>query len=81
MTMAAMASAWRLAYVCDANTGLHGRRAPKSGVPVADISRLAEQPVDTLIVFSYGYMDEIREAVMRISGAPSRIVSMLDILK
>jgi len=81
MTMAAMASARRLAYVCDANTGLHGRLAPKSGVEVADIGRLAEQPVDTLLVFSYGYMDEIREAVMKLPGAPKRIVSMLDILK
>ncbi|MBD3918175.1 methyltransferase domain-containing protein [Paenibacillus sp. PR3] len=81
MTMAAMTSAWRIAYVCDANTGLHGLLAPKSRVPIAPINRLSEEPVDTLIVFSYGYMTEIREAVEKLSNAPQRIVSMLDILK
>ncbi|PWW06264.1 ubiquinone/menaquinone biosynthesis C-methylase UbiE [Paenibacillus cellulosilyticus] len=81
MTMAAMSSAWRISYVCDANTGLHGLLAPKSRVPVVAIDRLSEEPVDTLIVFSYGYMAEIREAVEKLPGAPKQIVSMLDILK
>ncbi|GFN31959.1 class I SAM-dependent methyltransferase [Paenibacillus xylaniclasticus] len=81
MTMAAMNSSKKLAYVCDANAGLHGRLTPKSGVPIADINQLTRQPVDTLIVFSYGYMDEIREAVAKLPGAPKSIVSMLDILK
>lgn len=81
MTMAAMTSAWRIAYVCDANTALHGRLAPKSRVPIVAIDQLSAEPVDTLIVFSYGYMTEIREAVEKLPGAPTRIVSMLDILK
>ncbi|GAB2718055.1 class I SAM-dependent methyltransferase [Paenibacillus thermoaerophilus] len=81
MTMAAMRSAGRLAYVCDANPGLHGRIAPKSGVPVAGVDRLATDPVDTLLVFSYGYMEEIAETVARLPNAPGRIVSMLDVLK
>lgn len=81
MTMAAMKSASRIAYVCDANAGLHGLLAPRSGVPIVSINRLSEEPVDTLIVFSYGYMTEIREAVEQLPGAPQRIVSMLEILK
>jgi hypothetical protein len=81
MTMAAMSSAWRMAYVCDANTGLHGRLAPKSRVLIVAINQLSKEPVDILIVFSYGYMTEIREAVEKLPNAPKRIVSMLDILK
>ncbi|EFM12991.1 Methyltransferase type 11 [Paenibacillus curdlanolyticus YK9] len=81
MTLAAMSTAGQIAYVCDANKALHGRLAPKSQVPVVDIARLAEQPVDTLIVFSYGYMAEIQEAVRKQPNAPQRIVSMLELLK
>ncbi|MWC26681.1 methyltransferase domain-containing protein [Paenibacillus sp. MMS18-CY102] len=81
MTLAAMSTAGQIAYVCDANPALHGRIAPKSQVPITGITRLAEDPVDTLIVFSYGYMAEIREAVMKQPHAPKRIVSMLDLLK
>ncbi|MBW7473385.1 methyltransferase domain-containing protein [Paenibacillus oenotherae] len=81
MTMAAMRSARLLAYACDANKGLHGRAAPKSFVPIAGIERLEEQPVDTLLVFSYGYMEEIVADVRSRRNAPATIISMLEVLK
>lgn len=80
MTMAAMRSAALLSYVCDSNRGLHGKIAPKSDVPIVGIEMLASQPVDTLLVFSYGYMDEIAAAVRAQPHAPARIISMLEVL-
>ena len=54
--------------------------APGSHVPVVAPEHLAAAPVDHLIVFSYGYMDEIREHVHEL-GAEPRLVSVLDLLR
>lgn len=81
MTMAAMRSAFLLRFVCDSNRALHGTIAPKSGVRIVGIEELVKQPVDTLLVFSYGYMDEIAAAVRRLQQPPATIVSMLEVLE
>jgi hypothetical protein len=54
--------------------------APGSHVPVVPPSRLAEAPVDDLIVFSYGYLDEIATQVHEEVAPPPRLVSVLDVL-
>jgi SAM-dependent methyltransferase len=67
-------------YLVDSNPHAHGHLAPGSHVPVVAPEHLAVAPVDHLIVFSYGYMDEIREHVHEL-GAEPRIVSLLDLLR
>ena len=69
-----------IAYLCDRSGHAHGLLAPKSHVPICAPSRLAEDPVDELIVFSYGYMDEIRDQLERELPVMPRLVSMLDLL-
>lgn len=69
-----------IAYLCDRSPHAHGLLAPKSHVPICPPSRLAEDPVDELIVFSYGYMDEIREQLERELPVMPRLISMLDLL-
>jgi SAM-dependent methyltransferase len=69
-----------VAYLCDRSPHAHGRLAPKSHVPICAPSRLAEDPVDELIVFSYGYMDEIREQLERELPVVPRLTSVLDLL-
>ena len=49
-------------------------------MPICPPSRLAEDPVDELIVFSYGYMDEIREQLERELPVVPRLTSVLDLL-
>lgn len=80
MTLAAMQSAGKLNYLCDSNPAFHGRQTPKTHVPIVPPEKLAEDPVDVLLVFSFGYIDEIREKVAAFPHAPARIVSLLEIL-
>jgi SAM-dependent methyltransferase len=69
-----------LDYLVDSNPHAQGQLAPDSHVPVVAPEHLAAAPVDHLIVFSYGYMDEIREHVHELGAAP-QLVSLLDLLR
>jgi SAM-dependent methyltransferase len=69
-----------LAYLCDQNASFHGLMAPKSHVPVVSPDRVTADPVDELIVFSFGYMDEIRRQYADFQSRGGRLVSMLDLL-
>ncbi|BBI36131.1 class I SAM-dependent methyltransferase [Cohnella abietis] len=80
MTMAAMQSAHKLSYVCDNNTSFHGFLTPKSNVIVKPPKYLEENPVDILLVFSFGYLQEIKEAVSAFNNAPKEVISMLEVL-
>lgn len=80
MTLAAMNSAGKLSYVCDQNPNFCGRVTPKSHVPVVLPSKLSEDPVDVLLVFSFGYIEEIRTQIAGMKNGPAKIVSMLEVL-
>lgn len=70
-----------LAYLCDRNTGIHGRYTPVSHVPVVPPEQVLADPVDEVVVFSYGYMEEIRAALRAYEARGGRFVSMLDLLR
>ncbi len=70
-----------IAYLCDRSPHAHGTLAPKSHVPICDPRRLADDPVDEVIVFSYGYLDEIREQLASELPAMPRLTSVLDLLR
>jgi SAM-dependent methyltransferase len=67
-------------YLVDRNPHAHGHVTPGSHVSVVAPEHLVSAPVDHLIVFSYGYLDEIREHVREL-GVEPRIVSVLDLLR
>jgi SAM-dependent methyltransferase len=67
-------------YLVDRNPHAHGHLAPGSHVPVVAPEHLADHPVDHLVVFSYGYMDEIREHAREL-GCDAELVSVLDLLR
>jgi SAM-dependent methyltransferase len=67
-------------YLVDRNPHAHGHVAPGSHVPVVAPEHLADNPVDHLIVFSYGYIEEIREHVHEL-GSEAELVSVLDLLR
>jgi len=69
-----------LSYICDQNPSFHGLLAPKSHVPVVAPSRLIDDPVDEVIVFSFGYMDEILRTLAPHVERGGTVVSMLDLL-
>lgn len=80
MTMAAMRHGQSFRYLADRKPKHPGALTPKSGVPVVPISRLAEDRVDDVLVFSYGYMNEIRADLAPMGYRPEQLTSMLDVL-
>lgn len=69
-----------IAYVCDGNAAFHGKLMPGSRVPVVAPSQLRSEPVDEVIVFSYGYIDEIRASQADVEATGTRFTSLIDLL-
>ena len=80
MTLAAMRSAPKLKYLVDKKPKRPGLVAPKSGVPLVSLDELASNPVDAILVFSFGYIDEIRREVSALGYQPDQFYSLLDVL-
>ena len=80
MTLAAMRSAPKLKYLVDKKPKRPGIVAPKSGVPLVSLDELASNPVDAILVFSFGYIDEIRREVSALGYQPDQFYSLLDVL-
>jgi SAM-dependent methyltransferase len=80
MTMGAMTNASQLRYLVDKKPKRPGLLAPKSGVPVVGLDVLSTNPVDEIIVFSFGYFDEIRDEVGQMGYRPEQFHSLIDIL-
>jgi SAM-dependent methyltransferase len=81
MTLAGMKSASSVSYVVDKKPKLAGGFLPKSAVPLSEVTRLAQDPVSTVLVFSFGYMDEIQRALADLGYDKARVVSMLDVIE
>jgi SAM-dependent methyltransferase len=69
-----------VAYVCDRNHDLHGLLTPGTHVPVVSPEQLVTDPVDELVVCSFGYIDEIRAQNPEFTARGGGIVSLLDLL-
>ncbi len=80
MTLAAVARPEDFAYVCDKNPGFHGRYTPGSHIPIHSPERLLTDPVDEVIVFSFGYFQEISEELKEFTNRGGKLISLLDIL-
>jgi SAM-dependent methyltransferase len=80
MTLAAMSNASKLSYLVDKSPKGDGLVVPKSGIPLVGIEALRSDPVDELIVFSFGYMKEIQSEVGAMGYAPEQFHSLLDVL-
>jgi hypothetical protein len=68
-----------LVCVADQDEQFHGLVLPKSHVPVVPPSALNAAAPDDIIVFSYGYLAEIRETLAEATAQGSRIWSLLEI--
>ena len=80
MTIAALKNAHRLQYLVDKHPKAPGLLAPRSGVAVTGIENLAKSPVNEILVFSFGYMQEIIAEVAPLGYKPHQFISMIDVL-
>ena len=80
MTLAAMKTASKFRYLVDKKPKRPGLHVPKSGMPLVSIEALRDQPVDEILVFSFGYMREIQEELAAFGYGPHQFHSLLDAL-
>lgn len=81
MTLAAIPHGNRISFICDNNAMMEGLFTPKTHVKIVIPSYLKENPIDILIVFSFGYIEEIKKQVKAITNKDIKIINLLDILK
>ena len=80
MTLAALNNAGKLEYLVDKKPKKENVFSPKSHLPVYKINHLATERVDEIIVFSFGYMEEIKADIIKLGYRENQIISMLKIL-
>lgn len=81
MTLAALKNSNQLKYLVDKKPKAQGVYSPKSHLPVFDITHLAKEPVDEIIVFSFGYIKEITSDLIKMGYREDQIISLLSIIK
>lgn len=81
MTIAALKYSELICYIVDKNPKANEIFSPKSHIPVYKIDELANNKVDKILVFSYGYYEEIlNEIVSKYKYNPDQIISILELL-
>jgi hypothetical protein len=82
VTTLAMAgfSAEHLEFVVDGNPNLRGCFTPATGFRIEGPESVSRETVDEVIVFNYGYIEEIRNTLSAFIADGGRVVSVLDLL-
>jgi hypothetical protein len=80
MTLAAAARPGDFAYVCDSNEAFHGHYTPAAKILVMPPRHVLQDPVDEIVVFSFGYMEEIRSNLASLGATSVQLTSLLDVL-
>jgi len=69
-----------MAYLCDVNSSIHGYYTPKSHLLLVDPQHLLEDWVDEVVVFSFGYMQEISMELSEYTARGGKLISLLELL-
>ena len=82
VTSLAMArlSAEHLEFVVDGNPNLRGCFTPVTGFRIEDPEAVSREAVDEVIVFNYGYIEEIRRTLSGFIADGGKVVSVIDLL-
>jgi hypothetical protein len=82
VTTLAMAglTAEHLEYVVDGNPNLRGCFTPVTGFRIEDPDSVSREAVDEVIVFNYGYIEEIERTLARFIADGGQVVSVIDLL-
>lgn len=80
MSLAAAVKPGEVEYICDSSPAHHGMYTPAAHVRIVPPDEPDRTPVDEIVVFSYGYMDEIMAQLQHFTSGGGKITSLLDIL-
>jgi SAM-dependent methyltransferase len=81
MTLAAMQESGHFQYVADRSPRGRGFALPGSGVRLVGLEDMVDERADTVLVFSYGYFDEIRSSLGAMGYEADQLVSVIDVMK
>ena len=82
MTIAALKEFSNIKYIVDKNPKAKNIYSPKSNLPVFDIERLGINRADKILVFSFGYYNEIiSELGKKFNYLPEQFTSILELLE
>lgn len=68
-------------FVVDKNPSLHGCYTPGSRIPIESVNSIFTENVDEVVVFCYGYMEEIKRDLKQFLDAGGIIHSVIDLLR
>ncbi len=80
MTLAAMNNAQDLLYLTDKKPKSDNLYVPKSRLRLVGLEALRSQPVDEILVFSFGYMQEIQDELAFLGYKPGQLHSLINVL-
>jgi hypothetical protein len=69
-----------LEFVVDGNPNLLGCYTPVTGLRIRGPDSVTRSAVDEVIVFNYGYIEEIRKTLADFALKGGRVLSVLDLL-
>ena len=72
--------AGEMAYICDKNHNLHGYYTSQSHIPIVPPEYVLEEWVDEVIVFSFGYLQEIMKELSEYTARGGQLISLLELL-
>ena len=81
MTLAGMTQCKSLDFLIEKNPKSKNIFTPVSNIPVFNIPHLKENKVDNILVFSFGYMNEIKKDLNNLGYKNEQIISFVDVMK
>ena len=81
MTLASMSNSKNFKFLIEKNPKSQNIYAPGSGLQIVNLEHLKENPVDEILVFSFGYMDEIKKDLKKYGYQNNQIKSFIDVMK
>ena len=81
MTLASLKNSKKLEFLIEKKPKSKNIFTPLSNVAIHDLNHLENNKVDRILVFSFGYLKEIKKDLKAFGYRPSQIKSFVDIMK
>ena len=81
MTLANMKTSSKLDFLIDKNPKSKEIYTPSSNIPVVGLKHLEKNSIDEIIVFSYGYINEIKNELNTYGYQSNQIKSFIDLMQ
>jgi SAM-dependent methyltransferase len=69
-----------MVYLCDKNPTIHGYYVPKSHIPVVNPQHVFKEWVDKIVVFSFGYLQEIANELTEYTARGGQLISIREVM-